>query len=1464
MGKTASWRKLLAVLGCLCAVIALTVVFTAPPADAASVWEKEESGLLVVSGSVLVDKPSSTADEDIDAVIASLSNETAYSMADLQAMTQTERVFSTFNTSEFRKQYLASGVDLYTLLGASGFDVKADAKAKVTFFSGSYKREFAQFAAEERYRYPQQAAGKQSGAVAVAPMIVLKSAVSGDNSDEVPAAAQFKTNSRPSLAIGMADFTDKNNSSFVKDLDTILVGEAVSGNTVTVLGKGYTRAQLLAMDRVTATYTYITKKGQFTDTVRGVALSSLVTALKDSDTVQITYADGYAPTQLKVSDIRNAANRYMLALEKQEADGSWSALYKISDGFCGFGALYNGKAGAVGGGGPAQMIAGIGSTDVGFDGSPYKHITYQGTEQGGVYAMDAITGATLTVEGPGVTATTPLMVGDLEKTASANLYRGKYTDTRNGTATTLVYEGVRISSIIQGLVNSGVERVNDDIRVVFKNRWRQDVAVLTYAEILAAKTPVILAYGTGSSDGATVAPFVYDNELGIINSLGNNDGCLKLVYDKSDFKTALPEKFSSVAYIYVEFTAQSPGYKHSEASNVAYSNTANTEYLITLTGAALGREVNYTVEELEAMVEYDATDKPLASGLGYRSEYSLSNTTYWYVNTYEGVKLWDLLLTLGLDGTKYKNDSRTLVTFSSWDNYKTTAAFSMKQLANPDLSYFYEKSPSDIGTDRPTKQELALKENQPDNQVGAWVKDANGYPVKKGYPVLLAYGVNGYPYVRNADMDGFFGGLGNDGGPVRVIFGKLDGMNRDNPQDITNYAYFFNNGSNQMQRAQEIYIGEAIRYSTHSQNPAAAYQALAKQTALTVEVVQANGDTETTSFTMAELEDIIYAVEKRDRDNENRQEKGYYAYTDADGALTDDLFEGVNIWYLLSETIGMPGSLGSADFYAGEQKMATLSFAQLQAAGYNSLRGTLGLEPVLAFAKNGYPLVADASSAGYVDVDSVTGISIENSGGPLAFIRPQTAEENKNGQAQAAVNGVTKIVVNLEADKYAHTDSYAALGATPIAFSGAVSNPGSLTVADIEKLQKYMVTDTYTVGGVTRRYRGVDLLSLLSDNAISASSMMSGVVISDAAGKQTKISANDLLAGVNGKRVILAYGIGDPAAGALEQNGLPLVVGSGDAGYNAAYGNSGGVLRLIVNGATAAQCLQNVSGVYVAKSASTGWTHTFGFYSDYLNTPILRVTGSDVATPVTFTVGQLESMSNEMVFDAYKVGNETWVQGVDLNKLLLTYVDLKTPTVTSITVYAKDAYATSFKGSDLTNGVNGKPMVIGYGSGPTSANGLPLVDGDDNADIKEGYDPEVMNAFGPIRLFVNDNTGWCVKWARCIVVGSGTFEDPAEFADQLSPLEVSVGADAGAEEIVFDTFGKVANSALQTAPAAVPVTPIKYSGGMYIVKAGDMLWTISRDQLGDSSRWPDIYELNNHIIVNPHLIYPGQQLSLPE
>jgi len=50
----------------------------------------------------------------------------------------------------------------------------------------------------------------------------------------------------------------------------------------------------------------------------------------------------------------------------------------------------------------------------------------------------------------------------------------------------------------------------------------------------------------------------------------------------------------------------------------------------------------------------------------------------------------------------------------------------------------------------------------------------------------------------------------------------------------------------------------------------------------------------------------------------------------------------------------------------------------------------------------------------------------------------------------------------------------------------------------------------------------------------------------------------------------------------------------------------------------------------------------------------------------------------------------------------------------------------------------------------------------------------------------------------------------------------------------------------------------------YVVVRGDSLSKIASGQYGDAQKWRRIYEANRDLIRDPNLIYPGQQLRIPE
>ncbi|MDB5096656.1 MAG: hypothetical protein JWM80_1077 [Cyanobacteria bacterium RYN_339] len=95
---------------------------------------------------------------------------------------------------------------------------------------------------------------------------------------------------------------------------------------------------------------------------------------------------------------------------------------------------------------------------------------------------------------------------------------------------------------------------------------------------------------------------------------------------------------------------------------------------------------------------------------------------------------------------------------------------------------------------------------------------------------------------------------------------------------------------------------------------------------------------------------------------------------------------------------------------------------------------------------------------------------------------------------------------------------------------------------------------------------------------------------------------------------------------------------------------------------------------------------------------------------------------------------------------------------------------------------------------------------------------------------------------------------PTIGADSLKLGNTPVSLLANANSVAAaNTVGTVGNAAGKLAAPA----------GSYTVKPNDTLSGIAKDQLGDATRWPEIFELNQATITDPNLIFPGQVVQLP-
>jgi hypothetical protein len=102
------------------------------------------------------------------------------------------------------------------------------------------------------------------------------------------------------------------------------------------------------------------------------------------------------------------------------------------------------------------------------------------------------------------------------------------------------------------------------------------------------------------------------------------------------------------------------------------------------------------------------------------------------------------------------------------------------------------------------------------------------------------------------------------------------------------------------------------------------------------------------------------------------------------------------------------------------------------------------------------------------------------------------------------------------------------------------------------------------------------------------------------------------------------------------------------------------------------------------------------------------------------------------------------------------------------------------------------------------------------------------------------------------------YSPPPPAAAQEAPVDTSAD-DLTATEAAVAGMNDVAASADQPAQTAQLIRPDAPAN--YTVKRGDTLWDIAAVFLKDPWFWPEIWQINPQV-ENPHLIYPGDVLSL--
>lgn len=302
----------------------------------------KETPAVVITGTGLMGGSSYTAENIAKEKVYTLEDLKAMANADSASGEKNQYLYSAINTRDTKSIYKTEGVRVDTLLKDAGitnlnankFEFVAEDGYGVIFdpaqtVPGTKEKPSPTTAlGNERYYFPNIGTDSEDGKVAVPTVIAwAEGGQKGEVTEPKEVTAYGDRDIR--LVAGQLHIADYNNplwNGSTANL-TVIAGEKMAP-VLSVNGKNYTRAELLAKESTTRAYTYTNKTGERTDYVKGVLAADLLSVCEDNDTITLECADNYQTVKITKKELRD--KNYILAYESGNTAANMEGIFESS------------------------------------------------------------------------------------------------------------------------------------------------------------------------------------------------------------------------------------------------------------------------------------------------------------------------------------------------------------------------------------------------------------------------------------------------------------------------------------------------------------------------------------------------------------------------------------------------------------------------------------------------------------------------------------------------------------------------------------------------------------------------------------------------------------------------------------------------------------------------------------------------------------------------------------------------------------------------------------------------------------------------------------------------------------------------------------------------------------------------------------------------------------------------------